>query len=98
MTVKWHGRRILRFRVRDENGNLHDIQIGSRDYLRPLDTRSTPKVTQIYFSGTHHGDHDQFWIVQIMDDGNSRMHNVKAVEFFDFTITEESEAWITENT
>lgn len=80
MNIQMNGRKVRTFRTSDSNGNPCDIQVGYRDIARGASPDSL--VTDIYLSATYHGDHDEFWIVEVVG-GRERRHNLKSVDHFE---------------
>jgi hypothetical protein len=71
-------KKVKRFRCYDAGGNPHDVMVGRQDIY---ETKSN-KVIDIYLSATYHGDHDEFWIVEVLECGK-RFHNAKSIDFFE---------------
>lgn len=81
MNTKMNGQKVSSFRAYDDHGNPHDIRIGCQDF-NPLGGDRQDKVTDIYLSATYHGDHDEFWIIEVIGD-RLRRHSLKAVDYFE---------------
>ncbi len=79
MNISMNGRKITSFRCYDDNGNPHDSRVGSRAITH---RDNIVGITDIYLSATHHGDHDEFWIVVKCADGSEIRYNPNRVDYF----------------
>lgn len=82
MNTEMNGRKIKMFRGMDNHGNPYVATVGSQKMNWRLG-EDEDLTTGIYLSATHHGQYDEFWVVQVFDK-KEIYHNPKSLDHIEF--------------